>query len=474
MTVYLAVQTSTSGNSGPSKSVEIASKSGETFLSAKERKDQRKAAMTASTVSTKNMGKVYLRKDVMVGDTVRIVGRVNEFPRKRAGGVLEWFREVVVDEGSGGSIGKCLHCSRNGHLCAHLTAVVVDEEEGYDHIDLVRALHRDVYSQPFQIPLPLASSSFHANTSGNYNATFSTLSSPPQTLSDLPSSECSETDMQVGHLNLRDPAKLRPSQLTDSTYRQYVLDYMTQQTIRALGSDHQALGVFPEFAEYLAELQSGSTRSTRSQRYARKDNVIDDSSDQSMSCDEELHPFTLPDILDVPHLHQLALLVVDAVARKEEKRRRRRIVEGVPRPGDVEVDVERKKTGRDWRLTSQERSSRMSRLTAYIIRGLASDGAIVHLHDGYLPLPPDVVFPLLAPHFEREAFLRKGVYMRKSDPRYGNGVTAAELVVRLRGWGADGRWERINEWVIQDAIAWGEGRGLVRKQGVGWWLVDGG
>jgi len=91
----------------------ITSRAGETFLSAKERKEQRKIATEAASAK-KAEEKFYLRKDVVVGDTVRIVGRVNEFPRRRAGGVLEWFREVVVDEGSGGSLGesRSLKCTR--------------------------------------------------------------------------------------------------------------------------------------------------------------------------------------------------------------------------------------------------------------------------------------------------------------------------------------------------------------------------
>lgn len=49
---------------------------------------------------------MYVSKDIRVGDTVRVVGRINEWPRQRQGGQKEWVREVVVDEGSGGSIGK--------------------------------------------------------------------------------------------------------------------------------------------------------------------------------------------------------------------------------------------------------------------------------------------------------------------------------------------------------------------------------
>ena len=341
---------------------------------------------------------------------------------------------------------------------------VIDEEDQFEHIDTVRKLHRTVYSRPFVIPPTVTVPALSAGntTSASHDATFSTLSSPLQSLPELPSSEWSEVDIPQSHLQLRDPAKLRSSQLTDSTYRQYVLDYMTQETVRILEASPAALRVLPEYAEYLDSLQIGMRQSTRSQRSKRETTVLHA---------EELVPFTITDILDIPHLHQLATLVVDAVARKEEKRRRRRVLEGSPRPGDLEIDIERKRAGRDWRLTPQERQSRMCRLTSYIIRGLATDGAIVHVQDGYLPLPPILVFPLLAPHFEREAFLRLGVYMRKTDPRYGHGATAGEIVSRMRSWGEDGRWERISEWVIQDAIGWGDEKGLVKKQGLGWWLA---
>ena len=78
-----------------------------TFLTAKQRKDQRREASRNHTgAKMKNEVKGYARKDIRVGDTVRIVGRVNEYPRRKAGGEMEWVREVVVDEASGGSVGK--------------------------------------------------------------------------------------------------------------------------------------------------------------------------------------------------------------------------------------------------------------------------------------------------------------------------------------------------------------------------------
>jgi hypothetical protein len=52
--------------------------------------------------------KTFVRKDVSVGDTVRVVGRLDEYARKKAGGEVEWVRGLYVEQGSGGSIGACI------------------------------------------------------------------------------------------------------------------------------------------------------------------------------------------------------------------------------------------------------------------------------------------------------------------------------------------------------------------------------
>ena len=49
--------------------------------------------------------KVYERKDVRVGDTVRVIGRVDDWQRRKSTGALEWIRQVIVEAGAGGSIG---------------------------------------------------------------------------------------------------------------------------------------------------------------------------------------------------------------------------------------------------------------------------------------------------------------------------------------------------------------------------------
>jgi hypothetical protein len=81
------------------------------FIPAKERKALRKIALLESQLQSqikekekekvmKVKEKEYLRNDVRVGDTVRVKGRIDEY--KRGSG---WVRVVVVEPGSGGSIG---------------------------------------------------------------------------------------------------------------------------------------------------------------------------------------------------------------------------------------------------------------------------------------------------------------------------------------------------------------------------------
>lgn len=49
-----------------------------------------------------------MKRDIRVGDTVRVVGKVDEFMRTNVEG-KEWVRRLWVDESSGGSIGACVY-----------------------------------------------------------------------------------------------------------------------------------------------------------------------------------------------------------------------------------------------------------------------------------------------------------------------------------------------------------------------------
>ena len=342
---------------------------------------------------------------------------------------------------------------------------MVDEEEQYIHNAKVLHLHSTLYSKQFILP------SLQSNNTTSSKAEQETIqsltSSPGTTFSELASSEIGDiSDIRRDSARLRDPSKLKTSQLTDATFRQYVLDYMTQETLCAIESitsqesvsssdsaelSRQLYSLFPEF--------KSSAKTAHNRPYI---------------ADSPLEPFSITDILETQHLSHLGQLVVDQVTRQEEKRRRRRIRDGVPRPSDLRIETERKLSGRDWRLNDQERQNKILRLTTWVIRNLHEDGAIVHTQNGYLPLPASLLFPILIPFIEREGYLRKGTFMRKDDPRKSNGVMVDEILVRLNKWGEEGRWERVKGWVIQDAMDYAERNGLVKRRGMGWDLVESG
>lgn len=333
---------------------------------------------------------------------------------------------------------------------------MVDQDEQYIHTSTVLALHRTRYSERFQMPAPPPPLIHSIDLTRS-----SCPSSPSHTFSELASSEIGELDLEVGEVQLRDPSKLRSSQLTDATFRQYALDYMTRETMRYIESTLDPGSIFPEYLNMVSSNRATSSR-------IRIDSPPWCRSRQSSPYSPS---FTLPDLLNNPTLYDLARLVVDNVTRKEEKRRRRRIQEGTPRSVDLEIELERKRLGRDWRLTPSERSMRMERLVGWVIRDLHQDGCIVHLESGYIPLPPELLWSVVRPHMEREMFLRENVFMKKNDPRRGNGIGSGDLVKRLQGWGVEGRWERIQGWSVDDALTWAEARGMVKKMGKGWVLV---
>jgi len=95
------------------------------FMPAKERKALRKLAVLESQAVLKGKSKEkekenvkgYMRNDIRVGDTLRVRGRIDEY---RRGG--EWVRVVVVEPGSGGSVG--MSCSSSGFLHRRLLSTL--------------------------------------------------------------------------------------------------------------------------------------------------------------------------------------------------------------------------------------------------------------------------------------------------------------------------------------------------------------
>ncbi|ORX39576.1 hypothetical protein BD324DRAFT_614216 [Kockovaella imperatae] len=463
------------------------------FMPKKDRKALRKAAALeeikyADKLSfAKHRTPTFEQVDVRVGDTVRIIGRVEEKQRKRADLCLERIRQVVVAEGLGGSLS------------------VVDPDEQYDHAQMCAELWATTYTRHFEIPaVPLP-----------------TMPSSPVKIPDR--SDSLDASSEIGDLaedevdfKLRDPSKLRPSQLTESTFRQYLLDYVNQELLSSLYecADLQASvsATFPEYRDLrTTRLDKGKGRSDRAFQSSTRDNLSATPAEilegsvkrEPMSLSRAKHTssiasFTLEALLKVPHLGELARLVVDSETRREEKRRRIRLRDGQARPRDLEVERERLRRGRgakDWKLTEEERQSKMLRLASWVIRSAAEDGQVVQvsLQDpsasdmsdddvpvkrkrvhsyGYLPTPPELILPLVIGIVQNEQMARKKLFLKKTDPRRGHGMFLEEIVGTLQRCGTDGRWERVREWVIKDAIALGVTKGKLRQEGRGWWVVS--
>ncbi|EIW70273.1 hypothetical protein TREMEDRAFT_62034 [Tremella mesenterica DSM 1558] len=211
------------------------------FPSAKERKALRRAQTLENTtkmnLSQRPPVKMYEKKDIRVGDVVRVVGKVDEWQRRR-NGAGEWVRQVVVEDGGGGSITR------------------VDPDEQFLHVTQVNQLHRTLYSQPFIMPpAPTLSRASSPLRQRKLPSPAKSVRSVMYSDSLAPSSEIgSEVEYDEGPVPLRDPSKLRSSQLTDHTFRHYLLDHMTQttlSTIRSMSPNqlHLALcDLFPEYA----------------------------------------------------------------------------------------------------------------------------------------------------------------------------------------------------------------------------------
>lgn len=207
-------------------------------------------------------------------------------------------------------------------------------------------------------------------------------------------------------------------------------------------------------------------------------------------------PFTVTSLLAVERLHALAVSVVDARARREENERRKRVKEGRSTARDDAIVAARRARGlrsSEYKLSDGERYPKMVRLVEWAIRAAAAEGALVQvdgtvhsLHTmasfdsclsvlaqgaGYVPVPPELLGPLLVPlaAAERaERATRRPTFRSRAERERGvkreadGGIDAKVLLTRLRRWGEDGRWERVGEWAVEAAAEWAEAAGLLR------------
>lgn len=450
-----------------------------TFKTAQQRKVEQRAAALAKIQKEKAKVKMYQRKDIAVGDVVRVVGKVDEWARKKPTG-LEWVRGVTVEESGGGSIGKSktdmpLRCPE-----------VVHPDEQFWHLQRVQELHETVYCRPFSIPPVPTISAIHP--SPNESMFFDSMSLQ----SEMPS------ELTISQGGLPDIRKLRSSQLHEVTFRRYVLDYMTEEVRSAVlsadikGSETVDRALHQQFPEYPIS-RKGKERailapSTRSN--CTDPNLTPRTFRSKAPVEPDIHfpSFDVGTLLEVPVLAELASMVVEAETKKEERRRRRRIRDGEAKERDLAIQQEKKG---QWRLSSSETRKAMERLCSSAIRVIGIEGNSVHVSptltnadnnltprkshftsEAYTPLPPPLILPLLLYHLKAEKEDRSKVFISRSDPRKGNGMTLEELVNRMRRWGQEGRWERLGEWRVEEGLQWGLVKGVVRREGVGYWAVE--
>lgn len=213
--------------------------------------------------------------------------------------------------------------------------------------------------------------------------------------------------------------------------------------------------------------------------------------------DAAYEPFTVTSLLEVERLHALAVRVIDTRARREENERRQRARDGTSTRRDEALVTARRARGlrsSDYKLTTEEREGKLRRLAEWAIRAAAAEGALVQVEvdgaqhslrtmasfdscvslvssgAGYVPVPPELLGPLLIPlaAAERaERATRRSTFRSKAErergPRpFDAGVDAKVLLARLRRWGEEGRWERVGEWAVEAAAEWAEAAGLLR------------
>lgn len=266
---------------------------------------------------------------------------------------------------------------------------------------------------------------------------------------------------------------------------------------------------FPEYRDLINSPHQQATKSQRTPFKSRSLNLEDDFESTPrphktyQTRIKTVPGYNISSILSIAHLEELAGMVVDEQSRKEERRRRRRIRDGTATEKDHSQPQKRSQAtlesqasmgSQGWRLSAAEKWARMERLVKWVIRGLSEEGVLVQIKtrldssnildtdtpsrfqsrgksvEAYLPLPESLLLPLLIPHIKAESEYRSKVYLPRSDPRYGNGVLVDEVLKRLRGCGEDGRWERVGEFCVEDALNWGMGRGL-KRIGRGWGLA---
>lgn len=226
---------------------------------------------------------------------------------------------------------------------------------------------------------------------------------------------------------------------------------------------------------------------------AERERLMAGSTAPGLEYPQALTVFTIPVLLATPKLRNLAARIVDARARHEEKLRRHRAKHGTPTARDLRVVADRIARGLDagsYKLAPPERDRKMVGLVEWAIRKAHAEGGLVQVETqpteipapgaaswrtssgitGYLPLPPELLAPLLVPIVNAATLCQRGTFRSRLErmardshdgSKSGPAVDASTVVRRLRSWGEDGRWERVGLWAVEAALEWGEAHGIL-------------
>jgi hypothetical protein len=213
-----------------------------------------------------------------------------------------------------------------------------------------------------------------------------------------------------------------------------------------------------------------------------------DSQPSSQGASAALSAFTVPNLLAIATLGDLAAQVVDMRARNEEKERRWRKKHGTTTERDLKVVADRRSRGLEetsYKLSPADRQKKITALAEWAIRSAHAEGGLIEIKmevagqpentwrrrkdtvTGYLPLPPDLLAPLIAPVVSVMKARQRGTFRSRLERAAHNlttrraGVDAASIKARLQGWGEEGRWERVGLRAIEAALEWGEAQGLL-------------
>lgn len=190
----------------------------------------------------------------------------------------------------------------------------------------------------------------------------------------------------------------------------------------------------------------------------------------------DLPVFTVESLLKDEVLATLGPLVVTRRAKKDEAAMREREASGTMTDRDrrkIQARLDKGRSKGHWKLDKGEMEVKVKSLMSWAIRVILEEGGLICIpaptnsrtasgSESYLPVPPELLAPLMVPLVQREKARLSNVFRSKAERQ--RGVSLESDVVKnvsrsLQKWG-DGRYERVGDWAVAEAYEWGRSRGL--------------